>query len=58
MMLPRRGLRIGVVTEGLGTPEAEQEVDRLVREQAELFASLGAAVEQASVPVHAVGRAI
>ena len=53
-----RGLRIGVVTEGFGTPEAEQDVDRLVRQQAQRFASLGATVEDVSVPVHAVGRAI
>jgi amidase len=53
-----RGLRIGVVTEGFCTPEAEQDVDRLVRQQAQRFASLGATVEDVSVPVHAVGRAI
>jgi amidase len=53
-----QGLRIGVVTEGFGSPESEPNVEEKVREAAQQFAQLGAAVAEVSVPVHAVGRAI
>jgi amidase len=47
------GLRIGVVTEGFGWPDAsEQEVDDGVREAAELFTGLGATVSEVSIPIH------
>jgi amidase len=52
------GLRIGVVAEGFGTPEAEPDLDEKVRAAAARFADLGATVEEASVPIHAVARPI
>jgi len=52
------GLRIGVVREGFGHPNSEKEVDAKVRAAAELFAKLGAIVEDVSVPMHAAGPAI
>jgi amidase len=52
------GMRIGLVREGFDTPESEAEVDRRVQAAAQRFAALGAAVEEVSVPVHGIGRAI
>ena len=52
------GLRIGVVTEGFGHPQSEVKVDTLVRAAAEKFKSLGATVENVSIPLHLAGPAI
>jgi amidase len=52
------GLRIGVVREGFAIPESEEDVNAAVRAGAERFAGLGAVVEEVSLPVHAIGRAI
>ncbi|WP_436643306.1 amidase [Microbaculum sp. FT89] len=52
------GMRIGVVREGFGRPESEADVDDRVRAAAEKFRSLGAAVEEVSVPMHLTGPAI
>lgn len=52
------GMRIGVVRESFATPESEPEVDRKVRAAAKQFIALGAEVEEASIPLHAIGRAI
>ena len=46
------GLRIGVLKEGFGHPNAEADVERKVRAAAARFAQLGAAVEDVSVPEH------
>jgi len=46
------GLRIGVIKEGFGREESEQVVDQAVLAAADLLASLGAKVEQISVPLH------
>ena len=46
------GLRIGVIREGFGREESEQVVDQAVLAAADLLASLGAKVEQISVPLH------
>ena len=51
-------LRIGVVREGFGLPTSEADVDAKVRAGAALFAQLGAAVEEISVPMHALGPAV
>lgn len=49
------GMRIGVVTEGFGREGSEQDVDGIVREAAEAFGGMGAAVEEVSIPMHLDG---
>lgn len=46
------GLRIGVLAEGFDQADSEPEVDAAVREAAQVFRSLGAEVEDVSVPMH------
>jgi len=52
------GLRIGVMREGFGHPNAEPDVEAKVRAAAERFAKLGAIVSDVSVPDHALGFAV
>jgi amidase len=52
------GMRIAVVTEGFNWPSSEADVDAKVREAAERLRSLGAAVENVSIPMHLDGGAI
>jgi len=52
------GLRIAVVEEGFGHPQSLPQVDRIVREAAERFKGLGAAVDTLSIPLHRDGGAI
>jgi len=62
------GLRVGVVHEGFGHKEAneaglsgaasEQVVDRCVRNAADILKSLGAKVDEVSIPEHLFGPAI
>ena len=52
------GMRIAVVTEGFGWPSSEADVDARVREGAERLRSLGALVEDVSIPMHVDGSAI
>src|SRR5215470_13215971 len=52
------GMRIGVVNESFGWPSSEADVDARVREGAERLRSLGAAVEEVSIPMHLDGGAI
>ena len=52
------GLRIGVVQEGFGLANSEADVDRCVRAASEKYASMGATVEQMSIPMHLDGAAI
>ncbi len=52
------GMRIGVVTESFGWPSSEADVDAKVREGAERLRSLGAMVEDVSIPMHLDGGAI
>ena len=55
--------RIGVVSEGfsqknseiLGYPESEAVVDKKVRDASEIFKTLGADVEEISIPMHSTG---
>jgi amidase len=49
------GLRIGMLKEGFGLPNSEPDVDARVRESGRRLAALGAAVEEISVPTHALG---
>jgi amidase len=53
-----RGLRIAVVPEGFGHGNSEEAVDAKVREAADAFRSLGASVEEVSIPLHKMGQAI
>lgn len=50
------GLRIGVVEEGFGWDVSESDVDDSVREAAQAFKKLGAAVTPVSLPWHRDGR--
>jgi len=52
------GLRIGIVQEGFGWPNSEVEVDESVRAAIDVLGSLGASVEQVSIPLHRQGAAI
>ncbi|NGN41637.1 amidase [Mesorhizobium sp. CGMCC 1.15528] len=52
------GLRIGIVREGFGWPSSEAEVDRKVRVAADRLRSLGAQVEETSIPMHRDGQVI
>jgi amidase len=53
------GLRIGVLAEGFGIPDAsEPDVDAAVRAAAEELAAAGADVEDVSIPMHRDGLAI
>jgi len=52
------GLRVGIVTEGFGTPGAEAEVDDRVMEAATKLAGVGGRVSTVSIPLHAAGAAI
>jgi amidase len=52
------GMKIAVVTEGFGWPNSEPGVDAKVRAGAQLLASLGATVEEVSIPMHLQSGAI
>jgi amidase len=52
------GMRIGVLVEGFGHANSEPDVDARVRDAANRFRSLGAHVEDVSVPMHLDGAAI
>ena len=53
-----RGLKIGIVQEGFGHPSSEREVDEANRAAARLFQSMGAEVDEISIPMHKIGQAI
>lgn len=52
------GLRIAVVPEGFGHPNSNPEVDAKVRKAADALRSLGATVDEVSIPMHRMGVAI
>lgn len=52
------GLRIGILTEGFGSENAEAAVDDTVRATAEALRNAGAVVEDVSVPLHSLGPAL
>jgi amidase len=52
------GMRIAMITESFGWPSSEADVDARVREGAERLRSLGATVEDVSIPMHLDGGAI
>jgi amidase len=49
---PAAGLRIGVVTEGFGTPVSDPGVDKSVRAAVEVLRSAGLTADEVSVPWH------
>jgi amidase len=49
---PASGLRVGVVTEGFGTPVSDPEVDASVRAAIEVLSGAGATAEEVSIPWH------
>ncbi len=53
-----KGMRIAVVKEGFEQPTAEGAVNESVKAAAKRFASLGATVEEVSIPMHMLGGAI
>ncbi|MGD1924044.1 MAG: amidase, partial [Paracoccaceae bacterium] len=52
------GLKIGVVKEGFGRDESEQDVDSKNRAAADMFRQMGASVDEISIPWHLKGPAI
>lgn len=52
------GLKIAVLKEGFGWPSSSAAVDQCVKSAASHFASLGATVEEISIPGHQTGPAI
>src|SRR6266446_6912182 len=50
-----RGLRVGIVKEGLGWPNSEPDVDAMVREAAQRLTGAGATVSELSIPLHRDG---
>ncbi len=48
------GIRIGIVKEGFGLEKSEEAVDRIVRESAQQLTSVGAKVEDVSIPLHSL----
>jgi len=52
------GLRIGVLLEGFNRADSEPDVDQKVRQAADRLRSMGAIVEDVSVPMHMDGPAI
>ena len=53
-----KGLKIGVLKEGFEQPGAEAAVNESVREASKRLKSLGATVEDVSIPMHMLGPAI
>src|SRR5271155_5696 len=53
-----KDLKIAIVKEGFGLPDSERAVDEKVRAAAKHLASLGARVEEVSIPMHLAGAAI
>ena len=53
-----KDLRIAIVKEGFGHPSSERAVDEKVRAAANSLATLGARVEEVSIPMHLVAGAI
>ena len=52
------GLRIGVLSEGFGTPTSEPDVDEAVNKAIGILSELGAVTSEVSIPVHKEAPAI
>ena len=53
-----KGLKIGIVAEGFGTPGSEKDVDDLVKAAALSFTKVGCKVQNISIPMHVHGGPI
>ncbi len=53
-----KGLRIAVLDEGFGHPNAEPDVETAVHRAIEVLAGLGATVERVSIPIHRISGLI
>ncbi|KAF2500811.1 amidase signature enzyme [Lophium mytilinum] len=53
-----KGLRIGVITEAFGVMGLSDEVKKVVQAAVEQFRTIGAEVEEVSIPIHLVGPSI
>ena len=53
-----KGMKIGILKEGFGRTESENDVDEKVKKAADEFRKLGAIVEEVSIPWHNTGSAI
>lgn len=53
-----KGLRVGIIKEAWTAPQLSDEVSAVVKKAAERFATLGAVVEEVSIPLHALGASI
>ena len=53
-----KGLRVAVVKEGFGRHDSEADVDASVKAAAKRFETLGAIVQEVSIPMHRLGLAI
>ncbi|KAF9892142.1 hypothetical protein FE257_002548 [Aspergillus nanangensis] len=53
-----RGLRIGVLKEGLPAGAVDGNVERKFRDALQVWVGMGATVEEVSVPLHASGRGV
>ena len=50
-------MKIGILKEGFGLKSSEPDVDKLVKESAELLGTkCGAVVEEVSIPMHSDGN--
>ncbi len=50
------GIRIGILKEGFGLEKSEEAVDRIVRKSAQQLTSVGAKVEDVSIPLHSLSK--
>lgn len=50
-----KGMKVGIVKEGFGWPNSENDVDELVYASAKKFEELGVKVEETSIPLHRMG---
>ena len=53
-----KGMKIGVVKEGFNHDNTEPDVDEVVRDALEKMKSMGAIVDEVSIPMHSLGTAI
>ncbi|XP_070558594.1 amidase-like isoform X2 [Ptychodera flava] len=52
------GIRVGIVKEGFGQQNSEEDVDRMVKNAALQMTTVGAEVDEISIPEHTLGNAL
>lgn len=50
------GMKIGLLKEGFGLPQADPRVDQMVKDTVTKLTEAGATVEEMSIPIHAKGK--